>query len=151
MKRKLAMLHGSFVVSLLTGAGAQTNAHARLVPQTGIGLNVTSIECSKDCALVLVSYESSVKLWTLQGQELRTLRANDQTINSAHFSPDGRMILTSGDDGMARLWDAASGKDVLDLKADRTALFSAAFSHDGRYVVTGGQEGAAGIWDAATG
>ena len=46
-------------------------------------------------------------------------------------------MLTGGGDGMARLWDAATGKPVTALKADNEAV-AAAFSADGRLLFTYG-------------
>jgi serine/threonine protein kinase len=54
---------------------------------------------------------------------------------AAHFSPDGRMLLTTGDSG-ARLWDSATGRALgppLEHLAARTV---AAFSPDSRSFVT---------------
>ena len=152
MRRALfAILASIFFLSPLPVALAQTAAHARLVPQTGIAAGPSSVECSPDCRLILVSYKSSVKLWTGDGKELRSFRANEADIKSAQFSPDGHRILTAGADGIARVWDVATGKDVLDINADNSCLNSAVFSRDGRYLLTGGYQGVAKIWDAASG
>jgi WD40 repeat protein len=71
-------------------------------------------------------------------------------VNSVAISPDGRFALTGNDDGTARLWDMAAGRQVLSFAGDGTAIRSAAFSADGRFVVTGSSFSAE-LWDAATG
>jgi WD40 repeat protein len=74
----------------------------------------------------------------------------------AAFSRDGRTILTAHDDGMIRVWDAATGKLTgrTTLTAwDNNVRFErkfVAFSPDGKIVLVE-SEGTARLWDAATG
>ena len=44
------------------------------------------------------------------GQLIHTLEHNAPLISAA-FSPDGRTIITAGDDGMTRIWDVESGME----------------------------------------
>lgn len=55
-------------------------------------------------------------LWdTATGKKLRTFAGNLGTVNSVAFSPDGNQLLTASSDGMARLWDTASGRELCRL------------------------------------
>jgi hypothetical protein len=66
------------------------------------------------------------------------------------FSPDGRLALTGGADGIARLWDVADGRKVCGLPGHRGAIHAVAFSPaNDRLALTGGADGTARLWDVA--
>jgi WD40 repeat protein/serine/threonine protein kinase len=67
------------------------------------------------------------------------------------FSPDGTRIVTGGQDRMAKVWDARSGKSLLDLKGHRAPVTSVALSPDGTRIVTASWDQTAKVWDAQTG
>jgi len=67
------------------------------------------------------------------------------------MSANGKLVLTGGFDGTARLWDAASGKAVGKPLAHDSHVLAVAFSPDGQTVVTGGQDRKARVWEVATG
>ena len=71
-------------------------------------------------------------------------------VSRALFSPDGRRILTTAEDGTARLWNAEGPgePDVLAGPAEPQAIDAAAFSPDGGRLVTGYRSGTARLWTA---
>ncbi|MGH8909524.1 MAG: hypothetical protein ACRD0K_24260 [Egibacteraceae bacterium] len=71
------------------------------------------------------------------------------SVRSAEFSPDGRLVVTVGSDGTARTWSATTGEQRAELGS---GIFSARFSPDGsRVVVTASADNTARVWDAETG
>lgn len=68
----------------------------------------------------------------------------------AIFSPDSESVLTGGEDGTARLWDAATGAAKGEPLRHDGPVLSLAFSPQGELIVTGSYDGTARIWDAAT-
>ncbi len=83
--------------------------------------------------------------------ELAVLSGHDGEVNSAAFSPDGRRIVTAGDDGTARVWDSVTGAQRLVLPGHGGVVLAAAFSPDGARIVTASKDKTARIWDSATG
>src|SRR5262249_20779380 len=68
-------------------------------------------------------------------------------MNTATFSADGSMIVTTNKDGTVRIWDAANGR--LRTRIDAQAL-TASFSPDGSVLLSGAGD-VARLWDTRTG
>jgi WD40 repeat protein len=89
------------------------------------------------------------------GHELFTITDHKGPVRSVAFSPDGRRLASASDEGMAKIWDAQSGKHLRTI-ADRDSSISAisaiAFSPDGRRLAGAIiEDTTARIWDTATG
>lgn len=67
-------------------------------------------------------------------------------IQSAAFSPDGRQILTTSRDGVARLWNTADGAQLASIALPGASVLSASFSPDGGHILTANSDGPAIIW-----
>src|SRR5262249_36758621 len=84
------------------------------------------------------------------GNTVRRFSARTHLVHALAFSPDGRRLAGACWDGVARVWDAQTGKELHALRhADR--VLSVAFSPDGRLLVSAGCDNVARVWDAATG
>ncbi len=61
------------------------------------------------------------------------------------FSRDGRVLVTAGQDGTARLWDTTSGQTIGSM-SHKAPVAAVALSPDGRMLATAGQDGTARLW-----
>ena len=89
--------------------------------------------------LALVTREGILQTWQLsQGERLCQVRAHHTAANSLAFRADGEQLVTSGNDGFARIWDSAdlwsAGCDPqprVELIGASFGVPDAAFSPDG--------------------
>jgi WD40 repeat protein len=70
----------------------------------------------------------------------RLVRALDEgtPVKAVAFSPDGRLLVAGGRNGMAGLWEVSSGDRLRTLRNGFTSVQSASFSPDGSRVLTAG-------------
>ena len=100
------------------------------------------VSCGKDAV---------VKIWNLQGNEVRVLRHHKATVNSVRVSQDGRWIVSGSDDRTAIVWRVATGKPVQILDDHAASVLAVAISPDGTQVATGGEGRRIRTWTVETG
>lgn len=67
------------------------------------------------------------------------------------FSPDGKLLATSDNDGEIRVWQVSEAKQILDWSADKSWLHSIAFSPDSQIIASGGIDTNIRLWNINTG
>lgn len=105
-----------------------------------------SIAVSPDGTRVAAGLDE-LNVWDLRTGELLFSRPAPEGIIGLDWSPDGRSIASGGQDGIARIWDAADGTERLTLAGHTGLVALVAFSPDGTRLLTGGGDGTARVWD----
>jgi WD40 repeat protein len=62
------------------------------------------------------------------------------------FSPDGRLALSGGADGLIHVWSVDSGAEVHTFEGHEGTVSSVRFLADGRRIVSGGEDRTIRIW-----
>jgi WD40 repeat protein/serine/threonine protein kinase len=78
------------------------------------------------------------------------LHGHEAAVRSVCWSPDWQRVLTGGQDGTARLWEAATGKQLRRFTGHRGEVV-ACFACNGRFVLSAGREQEVRLWNADTG
>lgn len=71
-------------------------------------------------------------------------------VRAVAVSPDGKAVVTAGDDAIIRVWQPANLKFVDEILGHRGPVYAAAFSSDGSLLATASFDGTVQIWDAQT-
>jgi WD40 repeat protein/serine/threonine protein kinase len=109
---------------------------------------------SGDGALVMTvgGGQADVHLWDLAtGRPLATLAGHPGGTEGGDFSPDGRTLVTCGDDRTVKLWSVAERRLERSLEGHGDRVERARFNPDGSQLVTASRDGTARIWDVASG
>lgn len=93
---------------------------------------------------------SNLSAWGANYPRRTALLSHDDPIDAAAFSPDGKSILTGGDDSEGILWDVATSRPVAPPLRQPGPVYCMAFAPDGKSALTGGDDGLIRRWDAAT-
>ncbi len=114
-------------------------------------MDASGLALSPDGRKILVSTannggnlaQASVKVWDADAKRvLFKLNAPGFRVgDTIAWSPDGRTLATGAEDGMAYLWDAATGRKLRALQGHADNIRSLDFSPDGRLVLTVGADG----------
>jgi WD40 repeat protein len=75
--------------------------------------------------------DDTIKLWGLDGDELKIFIGHRQYVNNVSFSPDGKSIVSASADQTVKLWNL-DGREFLTLSGHTYPVSSAAFSSDGK-------------------
>jgi WD40 repeat protein/tRNA A-37 threonylcarbamoyl transferase component Bud32 len=102
---------------------------------------VTAVALSADDKLLAVGGEDQlIRIYDDTGRLTATLKGHKGAIHTLAFGPDGRLLLSGGADGSARLWDAVAGTEKSVLRESEDTVRPLALSADGRLVAFGPRE-----------
>ena len=65
------------------------------------------------------------------------------------FTPDGKTLITTGPDGLAKIWDVATTTVRADLTGHEGQVLRVAVSSDGQTIATGGEDRSVRLWNTA--
>ncbi len=158
--------------TILTGSGRDTKhegevrlwdaaSSAPLCPSLPQPDEIHTVSFRPDGRRFVTACDEEVRLWRMEeGKPVSVLLPHPKPARRidrlqprlwATFAPDGRTVLTWGEDGSVRRWDSSSGEARGELLRHDGPILTLIFSPDGKTILTGSYDGTARLWDAATG
>ena len=86
----------------------------------------------------------------LAGQ-IACLAGHDGAVNTVLIFPNGKRLLTCGDDGTLRLWDVEAAKELRRYEGHHGNVYGLALSPDGKFALSGGDDKSLRLWDVESG
>lgn len=102
-------------------------------------------------AVVTASEDSTAKIWSLAGEELRQLNGHSAEVTMVNVSPDGTMVATSSKDNTIKLWDFESGEELKTLSGHGEWVYAVRFSPDGKMLATASRDSTVKLWSVEDG
>jgi WD40 repeat protein len=131
--------------------------------EANTGKEVSRMTLSEPCSSVAFSPNSKLIAagdWfgnvyvldiSISSGKRRTFRNGIDWESVVVFSPDGKLIASSGGNNYsANIWDVSTGAEAVHL-THSDIVIAVAFSHNGKWAVSGSYDGTARIWEITTG
>lgn len=92
-----------------------------------------------------------ITCWELEsGQRHLQFQAHHGTVRDADFCVQQRLLVTAGDDKIARMWDLERGAQSGEDMVHHAPVLSAAFAGGGAFLLTSCSDGRVVVWDTRT-
>lgn len=72
-------------------------------------------------------------------------------VNAVAWSPDGKLLVSAGDDSYVQVFDANTGRRKVVYAGHTAEVAAVAWSPDGKTIASSGQDGTVQLWNAANG
>jgi sugar lactone lactonase YvrE len=118
-----------------------------------------SLAFSSDSKHLAVGRFRGAEIWDVETAKIeQSLEGHNGYVMCVRYSPDGKTLATSGEDGSVRLWDAETGKEQKKFPEAEYPVMGIAFSPDGSLLALAlgdetrvTQPGPVEVWDIAAG
>ncbi|MBE9156572.1 WD40 repeat domain-containing protein [Nodosilinea sp. LEGE 06152] len=93
------------------------------------------------------SYDTSIKLWGLEGQPLPVTLSHDIAVLDVAFNPDGQILASADESGIIKLWSNQGDLLTPPIQAHNDYIHSVQFSPQGESLASASQDGTIKLWD----
>jgi WD40 repeat protein len=125
-----------------------TGKLVREVEQTNA---VSCVAFSPDSKYLFTCGDNAAHMWDVSnGNQEKRFESAGGYVTSMGLTPDGKRLVTGGEDKLVHVWDVATGKEVTRFPGHTGTITALAVSSDGRRALTGQIDGSIRYWALPT-
>lgn len=94
---------------------------------------------------IVICSDNQARIWNTDGTRFRSLN-HAHTVYSAEYSPDGKRIITTSLDKIARVW-SSEGELLYTLAGHEDYVNMGTFSSDNKYILTSSNDKTVKLWN----
>lgn len=102
-----------------------------------------------DANILSSSYDGTARVWDINDFKESRILSGDY--HYASFSPDGKYIVSAGENHEVDLWDVKKQIKIRSMKGHDNRVYCSAFSPDGGNIISSSYDGSIIIWETKTG
>jgi len=105
-------------------------------------------------AIASAQEDGTIKIWQLRPHPaLQRLKGHEGTVHCVQYSPDGRLLVSSGfeEQPRIRVWDAVSHHLLFDVAGHSSVIAAVAVHPDGRCLASASYDGSLKLWEIQSG
>jgi WD40 repeat protein len=107
-----------------------------------------SVAVSPNAQIVAsAAYDKTIKLWTPQGQLLKSLKGHTKGVVSLSFAPNSKLLASASHDQTLKIWNLETGKALPLNGRHIDGANSVQFSPNGQTLVSGGSDKKIKFWN----
>ncbi|MEI6207126.1 MAG: FlgO family outer membrane protein [Desulfuromonadales bacterium] len=101
-------------------------------------------------SIAIGTKKSRIVIWNFRNNKISDIRA-DKDVLAVAVSPDGKYIVSGGQDKNLTLWDSSNGSRIRTMTGHSNDVTSVLFSPGGKQIVSAGSDKKIVVWETGTG
>ncbi len=133
-------------------SGREMRALPRQAHEIRAALFLPGSEASTGSETIAVASGIGIRAWHIEsGRELTRFTGHTDAVRCLAPTPDGKLLVSGGDDKTARVWDVAAGREMCRFSRHGAGVTALSVNPHGTHVLSAGRDHSLRLWEILSG